>query len=94
MAHFYGTVQGNRSEATRMGHKKEGLTTAAASWSGAVRCHVFYRHDLDEDWVEVRLGEWRGAGEQPSVLLYRGPIGEHRPEVEDEWETPKLVLDE
>lgn len=36
MAHFYGTIRGQRGEASRLGGKASGLTTYAASWQGAV----------------------------------------------------------
>ena len=70
MAHFYGTLQGNRGEATRMGSKASGLTTYAASWKGAVRVTV-YIHD-GKDWVDVSLVQWRGAG--TNRTLYNGPV--------------------
>jgi len=41
MSHFYGTLQGNRGEATRCGTKKSGIETYAASWKGAIRCHTY-----------------------------------------------------
>lgn len=41
MAHFYGTLQGNRGEASRLGTKDSGITTYAASWEGAVRVHIW-----------------------------------------------------
>ena len=75
MSHFYGTVQGNRGEATRGGSKNSGLITHTASWSGSVVSNAFEHKDKDgvkEDWVEVSLSPWRGNGNR--VLLYRGPI--------------------
>jgi hypothetical protein len=30
MAHYYGTLQGQAGEATRLGNKRSGLTTVAA----------------------------------------------------------------
>lgn len=39
MSHFYGTVQGNRGEATRGGSKNSGMDTATASWEGSVQVH-------------------------------------------------------
>lgn len=76
MAHFYGTLQGNRGEASRCGSPSSGLVTEAASWQGAVRCYVYVKGG--KDWVRVSLGPWMGVGE--SKLLYQGPIGEYLPE--------------
>ena len=75
MSHFYGTLRGNRGEATRCGSKASGLTTHAASWAGSVVSTVFEHTDKDgnvEDWVDVSLAPWRGSGS--NVMLYRGPI--------------------
>lgn len=70
MSRFYGTLQGNRGEATRCGSEASGIRATAASWSGAVRSYVF---DKDgEDWARVELIRWRGVG--TSALLYEGPV--------------------
>ena len=70
MAHFYGVLKGARGQATRLGHKGSGLHTVAASWKGAVRVDLFM---IDgEDWAEVRLIPWHGAGVYKT--LYRGPV--------------------
>ena len=71
MSHFYGTLQGNRGEATRAGSKKSGIMTYAASWAGAVCVTAYVRDDVD--WVSVSLVPWQGEGTR--ALLYDGPIG-------------------
>lgn len=45
MAHFYGTVRGARSEATRTGTRETGITATAATrqW----RVETYLRHDAD-----------------------------------------------
>lgn len=70
MAHFYGTLQGARGQATRCGTKPSGMEAIAASWQGAVRSTLF--EEDGRDWVEVNLIPWKGRG--MSRLLYRGPI--------------------
>ena len=72
MSHFYGTVQGNRGEASRGGSKDSGMTTYCASWSGAVRCEA-YIDEFGVDCVMVELTRWHGIGR--CKVLYRGPIG-------------------
>ena len=42
MAHFRGTVQGNRSEASRLGHKNSGLDVTCNGWEQGIR--VCARH--------------------------------------------------
>ena len=75
MSHFYGIVQGNRGEATRGGSKNSGYSAVAASWEGAVKVNLWFnaeQGDGGEDWAEVYLTPWRGAGK--NILLYRGPV--------------------
>ena len=45
MAHFRGTVQGNRGEASRLGSKKSGLQTTAASWQGDICVWLYHCED-------------------------------------------------
>ena len=71
MAHFYGTLQGGRGEATRCGSKDSGMVTYCTSWRGAVRCTAYDRGGID--CVRVERVPWKGAG--PYVLLYDGPMG-------------------
>lgn len=71
MAHFYGSIKGQRGEAPRLGTKASGMETYCASWAGAVRCSAYLAED-GEDHVRVHLTPWRGAG--ADVLLYDGPI--------------------
>ena len=74
MSHFYGTLRGSRGEATRCGTKKSGLVTYAASWSGAIRTHIWHDAQLGQDKYEVWLAPWKGAGD--SKLLARGVVGD------------------
>jgi hypothetical protein len=70
MAHFLGTIQGCRGEASRLGGKGSGLRSVAASWEGSVRVYLTSNNDVD--WATVRLEPWQGSGR--SVLLYDGPV--------------------
>ena len=74
MAHFYGTIRGQRGEASRLGGKASGLTTYAASWQGAVRVELYYNSATDTDMVDVYLTQHRGRGAYPDRLLYSGPV--------------------
>lgn len=71
MAHFYGSIKGQRGEATRLGSKASGVEVVAASWAGAVRCSAYLAED-GADHVQVHLTPWKGVGR--NVLLYDGPI--------------------
>lgn len=71
MAHFYGTIQGSRGEASRLGGKNTGLQTTAASWHGAVRT-VLYVDDKGRDCARVSLTPWQGRGISRDV--FEGPV--------------------
>lgn len=76
MAHFRGSVQGGRTEASRLGHRSSGLTTYAASWAGAVKVSLMVREGVD--WAIVELVPHHGSG--VFKTLYSGPVGEYKPE--------------
>ena len=45
MSMFYGTVEGNRGEATRCGSAQSGIRASAQSWDGSVIVKLRYRDD-------------------------------------------------
>ena len=47
MGTFYGTIQGNRGEATRMGSKSSGFRASAQSYDGSVITELSYRDNED-----------------------------------------------
>ena len=53
MAQFYGEIQGNRGEATRMGTKDSGFRGHIRGWhvGGSVNCH--YNESKDRDEVSI-----------------------------------------
>jgi hypothetical protein len=53
MAQFYGEIQGNRDEASRMGTKESGFTANIRGWD--VGCRVVLRHYEGEDYVSIYL---------------------------------------
>jgi hypothetical protein len=62
MAHFYGTLDGSRGQATRMGTKNSGLQTVAASWQGAVEVTLHHDDHTQRDYATISLKPWHGAG--------------------------------
>jgi hypothetical protein len=70
MAHFYGSISGQRGPASRLGSKKSGLQTTAASWQGAVRTTLYEKAGVDCALVE--LVPWHGQGAHQK--LYDGPV--------------------
>ena len=72
MAHFYGTLQGSRGGATRLGTKNSGLNVTAASWEGAVDVYLTYDTENKVDIATVYLKPWHGQG--TNRVLYSGPV--------------------
>lgn len=71
MAHFYGKVMGQAvGHATRLGTKKSGLTTLAASHSGAVQVDLYEHHG--DDWARIALTPHQGKGTYR--ILWEGPV--------------------
>ena len=73
MAHFLGTVQGTRGEASRLGGKKSGLQVNACSWQGRVSVILYYDEETGKDCAHISLQPHRGAGITKD--LYNGPVG-------------------
>jgi len=53
MADLRGTVQGNRSEASRLGHKSSGLETSCNTWTHGVTCKAYFDETLDDYIIAV-----------------------------------------
>ncbi|MDE4913506.1 hypothetical protein PQI07_22760 [Methylobacterium sp. 092160098-2] len=73
MAHFIGTVQGARGEASRLGGQRSGMRGYVASWKGGCRSFAYVNND-GIDCVRVELVPHRGRGVHRTI--YDGPIGE------------------
>jgi len=72
MAHFYGTLQGQRGQASRLGGKGSGLQTYAASWQGAVSVRLYYDEETGADMALVTLTRHHGKGSER--VIYDGPV--------------------
>ena len=73
MAHFWGSIKGNRGEASRLGTKNSGLHSVTASWQGAVETYISYDTETGKDIASVFLIPWYGKGTRQT--LYVGPVG-------------------
>lgn len=60
MAHFRGTVQGSRGEASRLGGKESGLTTTCNGWDLGVTCDA--RHTDGKDRIRITITSGSGSG--------------------------------
>lgn len=68
MAHFYGTLQGSRGEASRLGGKASGIQTIAAGWGGAINTRVWHDERDGVDRFRVELTPWQSSGGESKVL--------------------------
>lgn len=72
MAEYYGSVQGGRGEAHRLGNKKSGITTCAKSWVTEVNVEYSWDDAAKETRVRVTAKHERRG----TVVLFDGPESE------------------
>jgi hypothetical protein len=70
MAQYYGTIQGNRGEASRIGHKTSGLHSVTNAWG--IGCTVLLSWDSSKqcDMIQIYLTD--GSNGNKSQLLWSG----------------------
>lgn len=66
MAHFYGSIQGNRGEATRTGAKTSGMLSEAKGWDLGGKVTMIYSPELDTD--VLKLFTTRNNGRTSSLV--------------------------
>lgn len=76
MSHFYASIpqSARKTIATARGHISTGVTTRAASWSGAIEVELFNNTETGKDEFVVRQTTHHGEG--VSVEIARGVVGE------------------
>ena len=75
MAHFYGTIQGQRGQASRLGTKASGLSVIAASWGGAIDVRIW--HDTIKNIDRFEISQIRHHGQGVSELIASGIVGKY-----------------
>lgn len=77
LAHFYGTTQGNRGEATRCGSKSSGLVSSVNGWEIGGTIEISHDKDNDRDEVEIYITSGSGNGSSLYVgKFYKDQYGE------------------
>ena len=72
MAQFYGDLQGNRGQATRMGTKSSGISGHLRGWNIGARVFVGYNEDKDRDEVTISITHGsNGAGYSKGLGTFR-----------------------
>ncbi len=61
MAHFRGTLQGNRGDASRLGSKDSGLQVTCAGWRLGATCHIDYNKSKQRDEISVWIDTGSGS---------------------------------
>lgn len=79
MARFYGTVQGGRGQANRLGHANTGLEVEACSYQGKVVVHLSAKDDVD--LVNIRADQ-HGSSRNPTGPIFSGTFDELREAIE------------
>jgi len=74
MSHFYGSVKGNRGEATRGGSKNSGYKSYAAGWGGGIEVRLWHDPDGGKDHYTVCQVSHCGKGIEREIA--RGIVGE------------------
>ena len=72
MATFFGTVQGGRGKATRLGDKTHGLCVSAQSYAGSVIVNLYYNNVDQIECVDISVAP--GSTSDSGRSLYAGPI--------------------
>lgn len=82
MARFYGSLQGRRGEATRLGDSSSGLRVEACSWNGKVVVRlgsedsdVGRKSEVRTDVINIRA-EQHGSSKNPTGTLFSGTFEE------------------
>jgi len=70
MARFYGDVQGNRGEATRMGTPSSGISAHIRGWDVGINVQCY----VDDDGFDVCEAYPTGGSRNPSVDYKRRPL--------------------
>ena len=68
MAHFYGTIQGNRGEGSRLGSMDSGLESHTRGWGLGCRVVMEYNKHLKRDEVSIFLTSGSNGGKSSIKL--------------------------
>jgi hypothetical protein len=76
VAHFYGTVHGNRGEVSRLGSAQSGIAVRANGWNTGVRVSGMVEDDKDVFYIFANGGS-NGNGGETHVATIRDGIITH-----------------
>ncbi len=68
MAHFRGTVQGSRGEASRCGTKASGLCVTANGWNIGTRIELFHDSKTGKDTLRICITKGSNNNETVHII--------------------------
>ena len=74
MAQFFGSIEGQRGEATRLGNKSSGLVTEACSWQDKIVVRLTHNEATGKDEFTIDMEPHQGSGDR--VEIAKGVIGD------------------
>lgn len=84
MAHFYGSVQGGRGEATRLGHKNSGIRAMAQGWNQGVSINGYYNEEEDRDEFTIYATGGGNGGGSDRIVAATNEFGQIEPVINNE----------
>ncbi|MBR3208913.1 MAG: hypothetical protein IKF82_01460 [Bacilli bacterium] len=79
MAKLYGSLQGNRGEATKCGSRASGIKASVQSWNGSLIAYMDL-DDNDKPIIELRITE--GSNSYGGHISFRGTLEELKKKLE------------
>ena len=73
MARYYGTIQGRRGEASRLGDRSSGIRASVCSWAGRVETSI--QANGEGHTVHIRA-ESHGSSDNPTGPIFTGTFEE------------------
>ena len=70
MAHFYGKLQGNKGETTRLGSKSSGIIAIINGWDIGVTTKIEFSELLNTDIVYVYDTKGSNGGKHSLIISY------------------------
>ena len=69
MAHFIGTIQGNRGEASRLGSKQSGIRVTANSYTIGGEIFIYHDESLGKDIMAIGLTRGSNSRLTPMISM-------------------------
>jgi hypothetical protein len=68
MAQYYGTIQGNKGEASRLGHKTSGLIATASGWHLGAKVYLYWNEESQCDVIRICVTDGSNGSQEKCVF--------------------------